>query len=135
VHRIPLLLLAAGESSAKTGDKLAEQETGFGWQGMAVAAVAVFAVTAAFWWFKRWRAVRAERLTNCPAHLLQEVCVRHGLSGPDQRLLASLARELHLENPAQLFVDPRLWELSRLGPSAKRHAAQLGRMRERIFEL
>lgn len=135
MHRLPLLLLAAGESAAKTGDKLAQQEAGFEWEGWAIAAIAVIAVTAALWWLKRWRTVRAQRLTNSPAHLLQELCARHGLAGPDQRLLASLAREQRLEHPAQLFVDPRLWEPSRTGPLGKRHAAQLGRMRERIFEL
>jgi hypothetical protein len=135
VQRLPLILLAVGESSAKTGDKLAEREAGFEWQGLAVVVVAAIIVTAALWWVKRWRTVRAQHLTNSPAHLLQALCTRHGLARPDQRLLVNLAREQRLEHPAQLFVDPRLWEPSRLGPLGKRYAAQLGRMRERIFEL
>lgn len=135
MHRILLLLLAAGESSAKSGDKLAVQETGFEWQGWALAAITTIAVTAALWWVKRWRAARALRRMNSPSHLLQDLCNRHGLAGHDQRLLANLAREQRLENPAELFVDPRLWEPSRMGALGKRYASQFGRLRERIFEL
>ena len=135
MQRLSLLFLAIGESSAKTGDTLASAEAGFEWQGLAVVVVTAIVVTAALWWFKRWRTVRAQHLTNSPAHLLQELCIRHGLARPDQRLLTSLAREQRLENPAQLFVDPRLWEPSRMGPLGKRYAAQFGRLRQRIFEL
>ena len=74
-------------------------------------------------------------MINSPAHLLQVLCARHGLARPDQRLLVSLARELRLENPAELFVDPRLWEPSRMGSLGTRYAAQFGRLRDRIFEL
>jgi len=135
VQRFPLLLLAVGESAAKTGDKLANEGAGFEWQGLAVVVVTAIVVTAALWWFKRWRTVRAAHLTNSPPHLLQELCIRHGLARPDQRLLTSLAREQGLENPAQLFVDPRLWEPSRMGSLGRRYAAQLGRLQQRIFEL
>jgi hypothetical protein len=127
------LLLAAGETAKQTAEKTANQNSGLEWQGMAVAAVTAILVMAGLWLAKRWRIVRARQLTNSPAHLLQELCVRHGLGRAEQRLLAGLAREQRLEHPAQLFVDPRLWETGRTGSVGKRYAAQLDRLRERVF--
>jgi hypothetical protein len=132
---LPILLLAASDTASKTGDKVANQEAGFEWQGLALVLVTAMVVTGVVWWVRRWRLSRAQQMTNSPAHLLQVLCARHGLARPDHRLLVSLAHEQRLENPAQLFVDPRLWEPSRLGALGNRYAAQFGRLRERIFEL
>jgi hypothetical protein len=132
---LPTWLLAASDTATKAGDKAVDLEAGFEWQGLALVVVTAMVVTGVVWWVRRWRLARAQQMINSPAHLLQVLCARHGLARPDQRLLVSLARELRLENPAELFVDPRLWEPSRMGALGTRYAAQFGRLRDRIFEL
>jgi hypothetical protein len=127
------LLFAAADKADQPGDKAAAEGGGFEWQGLvAVAGVAVL-ISLAYWLLRRWRLARAQRLQNSPAHLLHEFCVRHGLGGHAQRLLAVLAHEQKLEHPGVLFVDPRLWETGRLGTTGKRHATQFDRLREQIF--
>lgn len=131
---LPFWLLAASEKATKAGDKAASEEAGFEWPGLVLVVVTAMVVTGVVWFVRRWCLARAQQMINSPAHLLQLLCARHGLARPDQRLLASLAREQRLENPAVLFVDPRLWEPSRMGTLGKRYAAQFDGLRERIFE-
>lgn len=133
MNQVLFMLLAAAEKGGQTGNKAAEEAGSFEWQGLVAVAVAAIVISLAYWLLRRWRQSRAQRLQNSPAHLLQELCTRHGLGGPAQRLLAVLAREQKLEHPATLFVDPRLWEANRLGATGKRHAAQLDRLRGQIF--
>jgi hypothetical protein len=133
MNQIIFLLFAAAGKAGQPGDKVAAEGGGFEWPGLVVVAVAAILISLAYWLLRRWRMARAQQLQNSPAHLLQELCVRHGLGGPAQRLLAVLAREQMLEHPATLFVDPRMWEASRLGATGKHHAAQLDRLRGQIF--
>ena len=89
------------------------------------------------------RLVVAQQLAHCAGRALDQQpspfaarAVHPARAGPSRSTPApSLAREQGLENPAQLFVDPRLWEPSRMGSLGKRYAAQLGRLQQRIFEL
>jgi hypothetical protein len=131
--RVLIVLIAAAEKTGATGERAAADASGFEWQGLAVVGALAAVISLGYWLLRRWRMTRARRLENSPAHLLKELCNRHGLGRTAQRILAELAREQGLEHPAVLMVDPRLWEVSRQGALGKRHAAELDRLREQIF--
>lgn len=131
--RVLIVLIGAAEKTGATGDKAAADGGSFEWQGLAVVGALATVISLGYWLLRRWRLTRARRLENSPAHLLQELCIRHGLGRSGHRLLAELAREQGLEHPAVLMVDPRLWEVSRQRALGKRHAAELDRLREKIF--
>jgi hypothetical protein len=95
---------------------------------LAAAALAVIGV----WLVFRWRARRTAENVDCPRRLLKELCVRHGLGYRQRRLVAGLAQERQLEQPALLFVDPRLWEVETTSPFARRQR-ELEQLRDRLF--
>jgi hypothetical protein len=134
MNRLLFLLFAAAEKTGQPGDKGAGDASSFGWQGLVVVGVLAALISLAYWFSRRWRQARAQKLLSSPAHLLVELCNRHGLGRPAQNLLAGLAREQGLQHPTLLFVDPRLWEASRLGALGTRYAAQLDGIREKIFD-
>jgi hypothetical protein len=127
------LLLAAAEKAGPAADKAADESSGIEWLAFAIVGLMAMAITLGYWFSRRWRQARALQLLNSPPHLLQELCVRHGLGRADQRLLAGLAREQKLDHPALLFVEPRLWETHKLGSYGKRYPVPLDRLREQIF--
>ena len=49
------LLLAASDTATKAGDKAADLEAGFEWQGLALVVVTAMVVTGVVWWVRRWR--------------------------------------------------------------------------------
>ena len=133
MNPLAFLLLAAAEKSGASANKAADESSGIEWLAFAIVGLLAVAITLGYWLSRRWRQNRAQQLLNSPTHLLQELCVRHGIGRADQRLLAGLAREQKLEHPGLLFVEPRLWEAGRLGAYGKRYAVPLDRLREQIF--
>jgi hypothetical protein len=93
--------------------------------GAAIAATGV-------WLALRWRARRTAENVDCPRRLLKELCVRHGLGYRQRRLVAGVAQERQLEQPALLFVDPRLWEVESTSPFARRRR-EVEQLRDRLF--
>lgn len=133
MNQLALLLMAAAGRSGTTADKAADESSGIEWLAFGIVGFLALAITLGYWLSRRWRLNRAQQLLNSPPHLLQELCVRHGIGRADQRLLAGLAREQKLDHPGLLFVEPRLWEAGRLGVYGKRYAVPLDRLREQIF--
>jgi hypothetical protein len=133
MNQLSFLLMAAAEKSGAAADKAADKSSGIEWLAFAIVGFLAAAITLGYWLSRRWRQNRAQQLLNSPPHLLQELCVRHGIGRADQRLLAGLAREQKLEHPGLLFVEPRLWEANRLGVYGRRYAVPLDRLREQIF--
>ena len=133
MNDLAFLLMAAAEKSGAAADRAADESSGIEWLAFAIVGLLATAITLGYWFSRRWRQARAQQLLNSPPHLLQELCVRHGIGRADQRLLAGLAREQSLEHPGLLFVEPRLWEANLLGTFGKRYAVPLDRLRERIF--
>ena len=134
MNRLFPWLFAAVEKAGDASDKGSADAGSFEWQGLVVVGVLAAVISLAYWFSRRWRQARAQQLLSSPAHLLVELCNRHGLGRPAQNLLAGLAREQRLQHPALLFIDPRLWEASRLGAFGTRYAAQLDGLREKIFD-
>jgi hypothetical protein len=94
------------------------------------AAVLVLLAT----WVTLRRLRQRERKTlNSPAKLLAELCQAHGLKHRQRQLLASLARQLNLQQPATLFIEPALWNVDGLGPSWQRCRGELDALRQRLF--
>jgi hypothetical protein len=135
MNDLAFLLMAAVEKSGTAADKAADAGSGIEWLAFAIVGLLATAITLGYWLSRRWRQARAQQLLNSPPHLLQELCLRHGIGRADQRLLTGLAREQKLEHPGLLFVEPRLWEANRLGSYGRRYAVPLDRLREQIFSI
>ena len=135
MNLLDMLLLAGADASADLGDKLKSSD-GVGWEELLAAAgvAAGSALIIAFVWLAlRWRSARHRAMLNSPSRLLHELCAKHALSGPERRLIASLAKQQRLENPGLIFADPRLWDAAKKSKLGRQHGDELCRLRERIF--
>lgn len=126
-------LLLWADANARMGEKLGKESPGFSvvWVIIAVAVTAILA--AAAWSTCRWLLSRERGPLNSPSKLLSELCSKHGLSGRQKRLIASLARQHRLQHPGVMFVEPNLWDATEFGAFGERHSQELARLRERVF--
>lgn len=71
--------------------------------------------------------------TNSPADLFRELCRIHHLSGADRRLLKRLATRWELESPGRLFIQPELFDATRLPTEMQLEAEHVERLRTHLF--
>jgi hypothetical protein len=95
---------------------------------MALAAAALL-----FWGLAHWMERRQGLLANRPLGLFLSLSKAHHLGWSDRWLLWRLARSHRLRAPARLFLEPERFEVSRLPPPMRRHAARLEGLQERLF--
>lgn len=73
------------------------------------------------------------RRHHSPRALFRQLCYAHGLDRRSRRLLASLARERKLAQPARLFLEPDQFAAAGLGPKLESQAERLKELKERLF--
>ena len=67
-----------------------------------------------------WLAIQAlnrrrQRVRHSPWRLFRDLCAAHRLTRRQRQLLRRLAQAQQLAQPAVLFLDPRAWDIARLG--------------------
>ncbi len=80
------------------------------------------------------RLARHWRFNSHPA-LFYGLCKVHGLDSGARRLLKRVVRFHRLGQPGRLFVEPKWLDPAKLGPSFQAQAADLERLRNRLFEV
>jgi hypothetical protein len=95
---------------------------------VALAAIALFWTALIYW--DRIRARFARRPPD-PKSLFLELCHAHGLDAAERGLLWHAAELSGLQQPAYVFVDPRI--LSGLSASAGPHASEFGQLSHYLF--
>jgi hypothetical protein len=65
--------------------------------------------------------------------LFKDLCAAHGLSRRERQLLARVARQFELAQPAMLFVEAAWWDAERLGPAWTRAIPELKQLQQRLF--
>ncbi|PQO29997.1 hypothetical protein [Blastopirellula marina] len=105
-----LLILAADEPVDFTamGEHFRADNQSINIPHMIVLALAVLVVSSLIWALTRWQEDDAEKSTENPQRLFDDLCKQHDLGGTATKLLRKVSRELQLANPASLFVDPGL---------------------------
>ena len=95
--------------------------------GTAIGLVSVVLVVAN-------RIARRWRFNSHPA-LFYGLCKVHGLDSAARRLLKRVVRFHRLGQPGRLFVEPKWLDPAKLGPSFQTQAADLERLRNRLFKV
>jgi len=95
--------------------------------GAAIGAVSFVLVVAN-------RIARRWRFNSHPA-LFYGLCKVHGLDSAARRLLKRVVRFHRLAQPGRLFVEPKWLDPANLGPSFRPQAAELERLRNRLFNV
>lgn len=103
----------------------------FGWGTVGMIAAVSASVVLVIWFISRLVQRRKRTTANSPWHLFRDLCAAQGFALPERQLLARLAKERNLAQPAMLFVEPAYWELERASGSSR--TAELERLRRRIF--
>ena len=105
----------------------------FGWGTVGIIAAVSAGIVLAIWLVTLWLRVRAQRTIHSPWEMFHVLCAAHGLGHAELSLVKQLARELKLEQPGVVFVEPGWWESERLPASMGRHLAALDKLRKRLF--
>lgn len=94
------------------------------------AAVIGLGIWGAMQWIKR-----NDTSLPCddPWKLFRELCHAHGLDGSSQRLLRKLAETRQLQQPAEVFLTPSVFDTSKLPPALQSQSQQLRNLRARLF--
>lgn len=98
-----------------------------------VGALAVAAIVVLWLATRWWLGEGAARMRKSPRALFAELCRAHALGAAERQLLLALAECRQLVQPSELFVDPRLFDERRLGPTLGPRAAELRALRARLF--
>jgi len=72
---------------------------------------------------------------NSHLALFYGLCKVHGLDSAARRLLKRVVRFHRLGQPGRLFVEPKWLDPANLGPSFQTQAAELERLRNRLFNV
>ena len=98
--------------------------------GLAIIA----GVSAVVWllWYVNLRQQGGGKRSR-PLMLFLELCRAHGLRFSERWLLWRLARAVRLRDPARLFLEPERFDTAGLPAVLRLRAAQLTRLRERLF--
>lgn len=83
----------------------------------------------------RWIKRRNDMTQACddPPKLFRELCGVHELDRPSRRLLRRLSQAWGFAQPAQVFLTPNAFDADGLPPALRKQAAELQRLRERLF--
>jgi len=122
-----LLLAQVKAKQPKPGD------WAFGWGTVGMIAVVAAGIVLAIWVMTLLVRYRSQRTIHSPWQLFQDLCAAQGLSHGERSLARQLARDLQLDQPAVLFVEPAWWEHERLPQGLKRQAAVIDKLRRRLF--
>ncbi len=98
------------------------------WFGVLVA------VLCSVWLVRYVRArLSCEGAGNHPRKLFRALAQAHGLDANEQRLLALLARAHNLAQPSDIFLQPTLIDVARLGPEFAGQTPIVESLRARLF--
>ena len=119
---------------AEIGDNFPDSGKRLGWHDLwAYGLVAlVAAVAAALVVHLRNRNDMTQRCHN-PWKLFRELCQIHNLDRSSQRLLARVAKARRLDQPAQIFLTPGVFEPAGLPPALRDRGDHLLRLRSQLF--
>jgi hypothetical protein len=101
---------------------------------MSPLIISVAVIVTGAWLAARWWARRSKQTVDCSHRLLKELCSKHRLGPRQRRLIAQLASELQLDQPAMIFVDPRLWELDEASPVRQSWGNAVAALRDCLFD-
>lgn len=97
---------------------------------IAVGALVLFAIVFAVLHFLRERELA---IVADSTELLNELCDAHGIEAALRADLSELAKEWKLDQPAQLFLQPELWDAAELPESLEPKRAELVMLRAKLF--
>jgi hypothetical protein len=125
---LPTMLLAQLKASQpKPGD------WSFGWATVGIIAAVSASIVLAIWLIMLLVRLREQRTRHSPWLLFGELCAAHGLTHAERRLARQLAKQLQLDHPAVLFVEPAWWGPERVPLLLTCDLPALEKLRKRLF--
>lgn len=121
------LLAQSRASQPKPGD------WSFGWLTVGLIAAVATGIVLAIWLVMMWLRYREQRTAHSPWQLFYDLCAAHRLSHAERSLARQLARDLRLDQPGMLFVEPAWWDNQRLPRPLHRQLAAIEKLRKRLF--
>ena len=97
----------------------------------AIAILAIALVTAIFIYYKKRNDF--SKPCNDPQKLFRELSGAHKLDRGSQNLLMQLATTFQLDQPAEIFLQPGLFEVDQLPEHLRAEKAQFARLEKQLF--
>jgi len=115
------------------GEKFRSGESIFGAYHAFLLLGVIVGCIATVWAINRWLAWRKRNGFHSATALFSELSSTHGLNMRSRMLLKQLAKEQSLANPAQLFLEPERFDVTKLAKGVSIKPARLEELRDRIF--
>lgn len=115
------------------GEKFRSGESIFGVYHAFLLLGAIIGCVAIVWAVNRWLTWRKRKGFHSTAALFSELARSHGLNARSRMLLKKLAKEQSLSNPAQLFLEPERFDITKLAKGVTIKSDRLEELRDRIF--
>ena len=132
-HLADFLLLADESRFDELGYRFRHQSGGFDMKDL-IVILGVLAVLALVTWLAIHCAILIRHhKRHSPFALFLTLCRAHRIDWSSRWLLWRLAQAHGLPQPAQLFIEPRLFDVQFLGHLPSHHRRQLEKVSARIF--
>ncbi len=122
-----LLLAQMKATPPKPGD------WAFGWGTVGLIAAVSTGIALMIWLITLLLRYRAQSTVHSPWKLFHSLCTAHALSHGERSLIRQLARDLDLDQPAVLFVEPIWWDHDRLPLPLQRQVVVVDKLRKKLF--
>jgi hypothetical protein len=130
----PFLPLAEASRSASLSESF-RSHAGMGRDDVLLGLLMAVALVAGLWAATRLLGMRRRRRGyHNPWKLFRALAKAHRLRWSDRRLLARVARQQNIRDPARLFLEVQLWDEQALGPAFALEIVRLRTLRMQIFE-
>lgn len=127
------LSLLAQVNPLDMGRNFRAANAGFDWSNVFLVVAILAAIVFGIWIAARYSAEREGKTYRHPGRLFRELCHAHQLDRPRRKLLKRLAAAHRLPLAAQLFLDPRRFDVSQLDASWASQRSELEALRDQIF--
>ncbi|QDU56407.1 hypothetical protein [Aeoliella mucimassa] len=128
-------VVAQRDAWESLGNRFTGDQIIFHWGDLgSMAGILVTAVL--FIMLLRWLHLRQEsrRMSNEPWHLFVDLCHAHQLSRRERRLLLEISDAANLENPADVFLRPELFNRAHLQSAKPRDQRAFERLKFKLFD-
>ena len=129
---LPALLAAGGRFQAM-GRRFRADAGQHNYNSLFSFLMLIACATLVIWGLTRLVQWTEKHGKNSPRALFRELCRVHRIGWSERRMIKDLAEWQHLDQSAQVFLEPERFDAALLSPGLAEHRESLEALRDKIF--